>query len=176
MWEDFSAAQCSSLTSGQKAWLGDSGSLTQRLKSHYPSGMDFRLLFEGKGDPHCEELKLLDLTGEHQQWIREIAWYFQQQCWIVARVVVPLQQGFEDVIAMGSRSIGNLLFRNNFIAEPIQVQQIPTTHPYHAFASGTVNLVSDSKLWARRRTFLRDNKRLLVSEIFLPDFFRAIHE
>lgn len=176
MWEDFSVAQCNALTSSQKAWLGNSGSLTQRFKSQYPNDTDFRLLFEGKGDPYCEELKLLDLTGECQQWIREIAWYFQEHCWVVARVVVPWQQGFEDVIAMGNRSIGNLLFHDNFIAESIQVQQIPTTHPYHVFARRVVNLAIDSKLWARRRIFSRDNKRLLVSEIFLPDFFRVTDE
>ncbi len=168
-----SIAACKCLTVTQWHWLSDSGSLTQRLKDHFSDNITFRLLFEGKANLEADEAALLCLDINQKQWVREVAWYYQQQCWIVARVVVPVSRAssFDDILTIGERSIGDLLFRSDgIVSGEIELAQIPRKHPYYLRVNRITRLQVAS-LWGRRRTFSRSGGSLLVNEIFLPEFF-----
>ncbi len=175
-WQVCDVAQPKNLTPRQWQWLCHRGSLTHYLKDQFSNKISFKLLSEGHGYPSAEESDVLAIDTGHQQWIREIGWYFQDKCWILARVVVPLggHPHFNDIIGSGERSIGDRLFSDNgFTPGAIEVAQLGERHASYQFAHRVVPL-SDSWLWARRRPFAKASHHLLVTELFLPDFFADI--
>ena len=173
MWQISDVAEQKNLGDKQWHWLCYQGSLTHRLSEHFSDKIEFRLLFEGRACVLPEEASVLGVDINEQQWLRHIAWYWQGQCQIAARVVVPLCESddFKAIIAMGDSSIGECLFcRNAFEKGPIEIAKIPENHAYYEFASG-VGSLDKAVLWGRRRSFSAGDRCLLVSELFLPDFF-----
>lgn len=171
LWRDPQTVSCSHLGSVERDWLTCRHSLTRRLQQQFAGNVRFHLRREGLASIYAEEADLLSLDAQQLHWVREISWCFQRQYWIMARVVIPDQPDLQALRAAGRRSIGGLLFQSgDFVRSAIEIAEILPGHPYH------VNALQQTSCWARRCTFARNGQSLLVSELFLPDFFAALEQ
>lgn len=74
--------------------------------------------------------------------------------------------------AIGSRPLGAALFADPLIRrERLQIARLASDHPLHLHAEVAVGQ-GLPVLWARRSRFVRLNRPLLVSEVFLPGISR----
>ena len=156
-------------------WLSHEGSLTARFYAELGENISFQLVKSHWSVVFDEELPLLGLANAEQHWVREIKWNYQQQCWVVARAVIPGSTSspiFQNLLSLGQQSIGKQLFSSPEITKgAIEVAKLSATHPYFALAKPWMLDHVDS-VWARRRTFSHAGDSILVAELFLPSFFQ----
>lgn len=149
-----------------RRWLLDPGSLTELLVS--ASGGDFRVevLAQSLHRPTREEQTVLGLPGGQVALIREVLLFGRGKPWVHARSVVPLavlrgRHGF--LRRLGNKPLGALLFGDAAIRRgAIEVaKRLPPPLP---------GLARPGPLWVRRSQFHLGSQRVLVAEMFLPDF------
>ncbi|KAA0950539.1 MULTISPECIES: chorismate lyase [unclassified Pseudomonas] len=153
-------------------WLFDEGSLTRRLTRLSNDAFSVTPLLEGWQPLRDDECAALDLPPSSIGWVREVYLRGHGQAWVFARSVAArsaLQDGGLNMDALGSRSLGELLFCDQaFTRQAIEVCQYPREWlPQAAQASA---------LWARRSRFDRGPLSVLVAEIFLPSLWQAVHQ
>ncbi|MEQ6917827.1 chorismate--pyruvate lyase family protein [Halomonas aquatica] len=139
-------------------WVASRDSLTTRLVDA-GGHRDFRvrLLDQRLGRPRRDEALTLGLPLGRLAWLREVALCLDEQPWVMARSVVPLDglHG-QRLDHLGERSLGSWLFRQpDLLRGPIEVTADPP--PFHA-SSGP---------WARRSVFRHRRFSVLVQECFL---------
>ena len=126
-----------------------------------------------------EYQRLLGYPGGHvlEGRPRELAdwagrWYTEHgKPWIYARSVIPSQSlrgDLQRLRKLRNSSLGALLFRYPQLQRtPFEIASVTaTTLPQP--------LGSDAMLWARRSRFAIDKRALIVGEIFLDDFMKAL--
>lgn len=151
-------------------WLFDQGSLTRRLTALSDGAFSVLPLFEGWQTLRADECAALDLPENSQGWVREVHLLGHQQPWVFARSVAAksaLQEGGLNMDALGTRSLGELLFCDDaFERGALQVCSYPR--------SGLPVVDQVDGLWARRSRFTRGPLSLLVAEVFLPNLWVAL--
>ncbi|HKS15039.1 MAG TPA: chorismate lyase [Pseudomonas sp.] len=150
-------------------WLFDEGSLTRRLTRLSNDDFSVTPLYEGWQPLRDDECLALGLPPGEQGWVREVYLRGHGQPWVFARSVAAraaLLRGGLDLEALGSRSLGELLFCDHaFTRHPIEVCRYPQPWlPADASHDG---------LWGRRSRFEREGLSLLVAEVFLPALWQA---
>ena len=130
------------------AWLLDNQSLTAKLRNKYD---DFcvNVLSQQENNPYECELKLLDINKKNAIIVREVELIGDSQAVVFARSVIPKTSDTEDILAIGSKPLGEILFNDQTIKR------------------GHLEVGKYSNTWARRSTFTIAKTKLLVSEIFL---------
>jgi chorismate lyase len=164
---------CASCPIALHSWLKDSGSLTARLLEL--SQRDFRVevLFQGLAITRLDERRLLNLKSTDAVLVREVILHGKNQPWVFARSLLPLSSltGQLRQLRKASRKpLGAFLFKQPKLKRsPMLVAEfkpstaiIPTQ--YH----------QNKSLWGRSSVFYVDQKPLLVSEVFLPDFIQRL--
>ena len=151
-------------------WLFDQGSLTRRLTALSNHAFSVLPLFEGWQTLRADECTALGLCENSEGWVREVYLLGHHQPWVFARSVAArsaLQEGGLDMDALGTRSLGELLFCDDaFERGALQVCRYPRDGlPVADQADG---------LWARRSRFTRGPLSLLVAEVFLPNLWAAL--
>ncbi|PWB30324.1 chorismate--pyruvate lyase [Pseudomonas sp. SDI] len=150
-------------------WLFDEGSLTRRLTRLSADHFSVTPLVEGWQTLRADECLALGLTPGSQGWVREVYLRGHGQPWVFARSVAgraALLDGGLDLEALGSRSLGELLF----CAEGFARQAIEVCH-YPAAWLPTEH--AEANLWGRRSRFDRGALSVLVAEIYLPALWQA---
>jgi chorismate lyase len=151
-------------------WLFDTGSLTRRLTRLSADSLQIVPYSEGWAPLRLEECQALDLPAQTLGWVREVYLAGRGKPWIFARSVagkLALKEDGFPLAALGSRSLGELLFVNGgFSRGPIEIARYP-------LAWLPTGLAADAP-WARRSRFQRGALGLLVTEVFLPDFWAAL--
>ncbi|MCK9505775.1 MAG: chorismate lyase [Porticoccaceae bacterium] len=161
-----------SLAPQWRNWLADQGSLTKRLVAASSGCFSVRIIRQGYGRPSRNEARALGLPLRQQALIRETVLSGNNAPWVYARSIVPLAtlSGRLRALAnLDNRPLGALLFADKTLRRgAIDIARIPgRAIPEH--------LAKDASwLWGRRSLFYLDNKPLLVSEIFLPDFNQEV--
>lgn len=150
-------------------WLFDQGSLTRRLTRLSVDHFSVTPLYEGWQPLRDDECACLGLAPGSEGWVREVYLRGHGQPWVYARSVAArsaLQQGGLDMEALGSRSLGELLFCSpGFARQAIEVCHYPAAWlPAEQRHDG---------LWARRSRFDQGELSILVAEIFLPALWQA---
>jgi chorismate--pyruvate lyase len=151
-------------------WLFNQDSLTRRLTRLSANGFSVTPLFEGWQTLRPDECAALDLPEDSLGWVREVYLRGNGQKWVFARSVAAqsaLQDGGLDMDALGTRSLGELLFCDEaFERGALEVCHYP----------GAWLPVEDATegLWGRRSRFSRGSLSLLVAEIFLPNLWHAV--
>lgn len=150
-------------------WLFDQGSLTRRLTRLSADHFSVTPLCEGWQPLRDDECQALDLPPGSEGWVREVYLRGHGQAWVFARSVAArsaLERGGLDMEALGSRSLGELLFCDQaFTRRAIEVCHYPRAWLPSADASDT--------LWGRRSRFDRGELSILVAEVFLPSLWQA---
>lgn len=146
-----------------RSWLIDEGSLTRRLQSCC-ANFAVRKVRQTWARPLPDEALLLGLRHGTAAWIREV-WLCDGDVPLVfARSVLPrnsLRDGWRGLGQLGSRPLGAALFAD------VRVVRRPLA--FRKLARKPSALNKDSKTsWARRSVFVRDGRKILVTEAFLP--------
>jgi chorismate--pyruvate lyase len=154
----------------QQRWLSDTGSLTRRLTQVADGNFQVTPINEGWAmlrDDECAALGLpLGVTG----WVREVQLKGNGRPWVFARSVAGQQALVQDgfpIEALGTRSLGELLFVDGgFSRGPLEACHYPP-----AWVPG---LLLEAAPLARRSRFERGTLGLLVTEVFLPEFWATL--
>lgn len=153
-------------------WLFDEGSLTRRLTRLSKNNFSVTPLFEGWQPLRDDECAALDLPSASLGWVREVYLRGHDQAWVFARSVAArsaLQDGGLNMDALGSRSLGELLFCDQaFTRQAIEVCRYP--RQWLPLAEQAADL------WARRSRFDRGSLSVLVAEVFLPSLWHVVHD
>ena len=133
-------------------WLLDNQSLTAKLRNKYD---DFcvNVLSQHENNPYQCELKLLNINKKNTIIVREVELIGNSQAVVFARSVIPKTPDTEDILTIGSKPLGEILFNDETIKR------------------GHLEVGKYSNTWARRSTFTIENTKLLVSEIFLEHLY-----
>lgn len=133
-------------------WLLDNQSLTHKLKEKYN---DFRVnvLSQEQNSPYECELKLLGSTTNLKIIVREVELIGSETPVVNARSLIPLTDDTKDILKIGSRPLGEILFNDPEIKR------------------GHLEVGSFYNSWARRSTFTISKTNLLVTEIFLESLY-----
>ncbi|QJD59670.1 chorismate lyase [Pseudomonas sp. gcc21] len=145
-------------------WLQNEESLTQRLTEAGDNDFRVELLQQTQQPARTDEACSLDLEPGTQVWVREVLLHTAGAPRVFARSVAPLHTLAEakaDLTNLGSRSLGELLFRGDLDISrgPIEISLYPAEWLPPAWRSETC--------WARRSRFGDGRLKLLVCEVFL---------
>ncbi len=148
VWKNLS--EINTAPSALKPWLDDGQSLTAKLK-HKFSDFSVRVVSQTKSIPHKNELHVLEFNDECV--IREVELLGNTQVVVFARSVIPVNQDTQDLLSIGSKPLGEILFND----PKIQRGKLQITHT--------------GSTWGRRSTFNIGSTKLLVSEFFLENLY-----
>ncbi|OAI93689.1 chorismate--pyruvate lyase family protein [Pseudomonas putida] len=150
-------------------WLFDQGSLTRRLTRLSRDHFSVTPLFEGWQALRDDECLALGLAPGSEGWVREVYLRGHGEPWVFARSVAgrqALRDDGLDLEALGSRSLGELLFCDQgFVRQAIEVCHYPRAWLPAGQAA--------DNLWGRRSRFDRGALGVLVAEVFLPGLWHA---
>ena len=153
-------------------WLFDTGSLTERMRSH--CGVDFRLDFLGRryARPLAPEVHTLELPPRRYALIRQVLLCCGQAPWVFARSVMPfptLRGANRRIARLGKRPLGDVLFSNADLRRcAISISPLQRGSPMHDMCVRA--LARDpGRAWLRQSLFRIHTKPLLISEVFLSE-------
>ena len=134
------------------AWLLDNQSLTAKLRSKY-SDFCVNIVSQEENKPYECELNLLDSNKIQTFIVREVELIGCGQPVVFARSVIPKNTDTDNILAIGSKPLGEILFNDPTIAR------------------GQLEVGRFHNTWARRSIFIIAETRLLVSEIFFEELY-----
>ncbi|MFC4158163.1 chorismate--pyruvate lyase family protein [Chitinimonas lacunae] len=151
-------------------WLTERGSLTARLRAHFPA-VRVRLLRQGPGQPLRDELAPLGQPRPCRSVVREILLLSGDTPLVFAHSVMTYQSlryGFGLLRHQGVKPLGATLFANPRVQRsPLAWRRLDRRHPlWRAAAAAVAGL--PPQLWARRSRFTLGHAELLITEVFLP--------
>lgn len=131
-------------------WLDDNRSLTAKLKTKFD---DFavNVVSQTQLKPHQNESDVLGFTGDSV--IREVELLGNAQVMVLARSVIPITNDTKDLLTIGSKPLGEVLFNDTSITR------------------GSLQITHTGSTWGRRSTFTIGTTKLLVSEFFLEKLY-----
>jgi len=152
------------------AWLSDPGSLTARLMARC-NRLTVQVMRECLARPHRDERSLIGVPPQRHAWVREVLLLADGVPVVFAHSVLCLPDltgAWHMARAIGARPLGAALFADPSICRgPLHSARIPPGHPLHHGASAATGITLPG-LWARRSRFCRQQRPLLVTEVFLP--------
>lgn len=153
-----------------RGWLLDRGSLTQRLID--ASGGQFRVevLSQHMALPLLSEANALGLPTRQCAVVREVILYGGGEPWVYARSIIPVKTltgRLRSLRTLDNRPLGALLFKDKTMQRgDIEITCMNTENHLQPRLPQDIK----STIWGRRSVFYLDQKPLLVSEMFLPEF------
>ena len=161
---------------GLKSWLIDHNSLTHRLTKLSRGDLRVEVLNQVYTRPTVEEAAILRLGARQFALIREVLLKNKSHPWVYARSVLPfncIRGDLRHLACLGNKPLGAELFKNAAISRsPMEFccvarRNLPATVSNNESWSETGGRY-ESSVWGRRSVFRIREKRLLVSEYFLP--------
>lgn len=131
-------------------WLNDDQSLTAKLKDKFDD-FTVKVLCQTQTIPHVNELEMLD--GNIKAIIREVNLLGNCQVVVFARSVIPVTNDTKDLLSIGSKPLGEVLFNDPNIKR------------------GKMQITHTGNIWGRRSTFTIGQTKVLVSEFFLESLY-----
>src|SRR5471030_1133639 len=154
-----------------RPWLSDPGSLTARLKAHFPR-LHVRVIAQGWQSAQRDEWHELHLPAPHiRVATREVLLMDGPTTLVFAHSITlrsALRGGFKLFGRIGSHPLGESLFADPTITRsPLAWCCVDRRHPLWIKANAAAGPLPP-RLWARRSLFNAGRDRLLVTELFLP--------
>jgi len=149
--------------------LLDKGSLTARLQAKSAGHFHVQLLRQFWHTASLSEARLLGIAPRAKVLVREVILHGNGQAWVFARSIFPhssLQGSLRRMGKFDSRPLGAFLFSQTGMRRgPMEVSR---------FSGVGSTTGTQDDVWGRRSVFYIDDKPLLVSEVFLPDFIASL--
>ena len=150
-------------------WLLDTGSLTAHLRRQSAGNFRVQVLSQHWGLPRLSERRLLSMGDRDWGLIREVLLCCHDEPWVYARSVMParsLTGHLRRLRGLDSRPLGHLLFTDRSMRRiPYEICRLPAAQlPLEGLPE------QEAALWGRRSCFVFDQRPIMVSEIFLPEF------
>jgi chorismate--pyruvate lyase len=170
LWKALSDLDQNQVPNAWYDWLSDRGSLTARLIDASENQFLVEVLSQYESVPNASEAAALKITINTPVFIRQVILCGKGKPWVFARSVLPLSTltgRLASLRELDSQPLGALLFNDP------SMTRAPVEASYsYASALAVPDTVCDGDvfLWGRRSVFCLDQKPLLVSEMFLPDF------
>ena len=165
-----------SLLIALRGWLGETGSLTQRVQSVCTPAQPFSLqvLARGFAPAHRDELPLLGLHDRAR--FREILLKRGDTPLVFAHSVIShrdLKGAWAILDGIGGRSLGSILFHDHTVHRgALHFRRIDARHPLFQKSLPWCGGAHPRELWARRAVFERRGRPLIVTEVFLPEVMK----
>lgn len=162
------------MSSSLRLWLMDDGSLTRRLRAICPDGFRVKIVNQGWEPPMVNEAHHLAISFHTKVFSREVVLQCSEHAMVYARTVIPartLKGRLSRLAKLGEKPLGEILFTDPHIhRRDLQIARLQTGELLFEKARLAMadSQPSVDTIWARRSTFAYHDKRLLVSEIFLP--------
>lgn len=142
------------------SWLGSKVSLTKRLREFTHNRIAHHLFYDDWDQLPDLAALTLNLDPQTKAWIRKMQWRLDNQVWVDCTVIIPessITKKTEILQHIGTSSIGDTLFQDTTL----------TRSDFQFIQHGNTN-------WTRYSIFHFHEQPLIITETFLPDFFRAI--
>jgi chorismate lyase len=153
-----------------RPWLAATGSLSARIASHCGE-LRVRRVFQGLRRPHHDEATLVRVPVQRLAHVREVVLVADGTPVVFAHSVVAagdLHGAWRSVGRLGERPLASALFADPRVTRgALAYRRLDARHPLYARAA-TLGLELAAELWARRSSFQRNGRPLLVTEVFLP--------
>lgn len=174
----WTASPTPSFTQRQKSWLMRPGALTDGLRAL--GTLELRVLREFTAGLSRDEAHRLNLPINSPVWVREIVMHIDQEACVIARSLTPLEAShgvWQSMRRLRSRPLADILYHDRSITRSaFEVARVNRFIPiYKTNRDGikhAVNMRTAQCLLARRSVFWKASYPLLVSECFLPAFWR----
>ena len=153
-----------------RKWLTDKGSLTEKIKER-SKGFKVIRCFQGVTAAGIDELSLMGCRYNQYTHVREVILVADNQPVVFAHSIAKLHDmrgTWRNIGKLGTRPLAEALFADPKVSRlDIEYGQINSKH-YLFKKMQSYDLILPKRLWARRSLFLLKRRRLLVTEIFLP--------
>ena len=110
-----------------------------------------KVILQTQLKPHQNESDVLGFEGD--SIIREVELLGSGKTMVFARSVIPVTNDTEDLLSIGSKPLGEILFNDP------------------AIIRGQLQITHTGNTWGRRSTFTIGTTNLLVSEFFLETLY-----
>ena len=155
-----------------RGWLLDTASLTRRVRRACGGRFQVQVLTQRWQRPDPGEARTLGLRRGQFGLVREVQLMCAGRPWVFARTVIPphtLHGGLRHLAYLGNKPLGTVLFTDRTLRRD-RVELARIVAGQRLFDAATRQLeIRPAAIWGRRSLFHIGGKRLLVSEIFLPD-------
>ncbi|MGD8593546.1 MAG: chorismate lyase [Gammaproteobacteria bacterium] len=176
LWQRAKAWRKTDVSGRLSLWLLDNGSLTRRLRSICPHSFRVKIVNQGWAPPMVNEAHHLAISFHTRVFNREVVLQCGEHALVYARTVIPartLKGRLSRLAKLGDKPLGEILFTDPHIQrrdlEIARLQPGEVLFDKARFAMTEAQSTAVNAIWARRSTFAYHDKRLLVSEIFLPN-------
>lgn len=173
---DWSHQPIASLSECEVHWLFAPGSLTVKLKALGRYSLD--LIDQRESLASAQETSQLNVPAGSLIWIREVLMRIDDRPCVTARSIAPTSALQDDWIALadyGAHPLGDILYHDATVARsPFECAILAQGDPLEVISGRFAK--TDAPLRARRSRFLRNGSPLLISECFLPEFWKVYAE
>jgi chorismate--pyruvate lyase len=150
-------------------WLFDTGSLTAKIIASCSGDFRVHLISQQRTSPSPDEIRVLGLRDRSHAIIRQVILFCGERPWVYARSVIPittLSGPLRRLAHLGNKPLGAVLFSDRSISRgEVEVTFIAQGDKNYQWTG----VQGEALIWGRRSIFYKQNKKLLVSEFFLPD-------
>jgi len=176
MWLSMTNIPAATLSPDLAAWLGDRGSMTQRLKEN-AKHVNVHVLQHEWQSVDESDATFLNIPSQSQAIIREVILYGDEQPLIYAVSIFPesiVKETEKQLLELGDKPLGEVLFSHPDIHRgDIEIAKLDEKQASTLFEKIHLTAPKQS-LWARRSTFEYHGKNLSVLEVFLPALLEKI--
>jgi chorismate--pyruvate lyase len=153
-------------------WLLHAGSFMERLKDQGANNPYIHVLQELWQIPFVSEAALLNLDMHTVTLVREVLILNEKSALMYARTIFPRETltGKEQELAhLKNRSLGSVLFKDPSLERSeFEIACLQPGMAWHETVKQHVQIES-AELWARRSIFCLHGKKILLTEVFLPE-------
>ncbi|HET7832280.1 MAG TPA: chorismate lyase [Gallionella sp.] len=155
-------------------WLGDRGSLTQRIRQRC-SHFAVHNVRSGLARIALDESALLGVAPQQLAYSREVFLCADGQPVVFAHSACAaehLRGTWSALRTLNDQPLGALLFALPQVRrQPLHYKALRPAHPLYQQAAADLTAAPE-RLWARRSLFCLHDAPLLVTEVFLPEILK----
>lgn len=155
-----------------RAWLIDRGSLTARIVTNVEN-FNLQRIAQHRARPFADEVRALHLKPGECAMVREVVLRDGDTPLVFAHSVVALRDvhsAWRGLSRLGSRPLAEMLFNDPQVSRmPMEYRRLDQRHPLYCRAEEACKVLMP-QIWARRSVFLKRDRPLMVSEVFVGAF------
>lgn len=154
-------------------------STSHRANSIDAKGFKVTLITNAYQKAYLEDYQRLEMDACQTIWIREVKLELLSAPVMYARLIAPyasIEKSFRRIPYLDTQPLGRYLFQiPNIIRQPYEVKLLKKEHPLYKKINCLIN-IDATDLWARRSIFLHNESKLLLTEVFLPQYLSVFNK